>query len=141
MTNNNQKKLAALSFDMDNLWSYMKTHGDAGWESYPTYFDILIQQRIRNRPCSYNANLVAYKNILLISQYLSSFLIISLSLHFFYLPRSSMLVRLLFFSNALAIAVAPSSPISLTTKMSFSLANNYHHFLQFFFISILFTYN
>ena len=42
MTDKNQKTLAALSFDMDNMWSYMKTHGDAGWESYPSYFDILI---------------------------------------------------------------------------------------------------
>lgn len=33
---------AALSLDLDNKWSYMKTHGDAGWESLPTYFDVLI---------------------------------------------------------------------------------------------------
>ena len=33
---------AALSIDMDNQWSYMKTHGDAGWESYPSYIDVLI---------------------------------------------------------------------------------------------------
>lgn len=31
------KPAASLSLDLDNLWSYMKTHGDAGWESYPTY--------------------------------------------------------------------------------------------------------
>jgi len=31
-----------LSIDMDNQWSYMKTHGDPGWESYPSYFSILI---------------------------------------------------------------------------------------------------
>ena len=29
--------LASLSLDLDNQWSYMKTHGDAGWESYPSY--------------------------------------------------------------------------------------------------------
>jgi hypothetical protein len=28
---------AALSLDLDNLWSYLKTHGDPGWRSYPTY--------------------------------------------------------------------------------------------------------
>ena len=31
-----------LSIDMDNQWSYMKTHGDVGWESYPSYFPTLI---------------------------------------------------------------------------------------------------
>jgi peptidoglycan/xylan/chitin deacetylase (PgdA/CDA1 family) len=36
------KSIAALSVDMDNQWSYMKTHGDAGWESYPSYFAALI---------------------------------------------------------------------------------------------------
>ncbi len=36
------KLQAALSFDLDNLWSYLKTHGDAGWEAYPTYLPRLI---------------------------------------------------------------------------------------------------
>lgn len=36
------KSVAALSMDMDNQWSYMKTHGDSGWESYPSYFPVLI---------------------------------------------------------------------------------------------------
>ena len=36
------KPLASISLDLDNLWSYMKTHGDAVWEDFPTYFDILI---------------------------------------------------------------------------------------------------
>jgi hypothetical protein len=31
-----------LSFDFDNLWSYMKTHGDRGWESFPSYLDTLV---------------------------------------------------------------------------------------------------
>jgi len=31
-----------MSFDLDNLWSYMKTHGDPGWERYPSYFSRLI---------------------------------------------------------------------------------------------------
>ncbi len=38
----NQKPLAALSLDLDNQWSYMKIHGDEGWEEYPSYFDIFI---------------------------------------------------------------------------------------------------
>lgn len=36
------KPLATISLDLDNLWSYMKTHGDSGWERYPSYFDVLI---------------------------------------------------------------------------------------------------
>lgn len=34
--------LASLSLDLDNKWSYMKTHGDAGWESYPSYLNVCI---------------------------------------------------------------------------------------------------
>ena len=37
----NNKPLAGLSLDLDNLWSYMKTHGDPGWEELPSYFDVL----------------------------------------------------------------------------------------------------
>lgn len=33
------KPKATLSLDLDNLWSYMKVHGDAGWEQFPSYFD------------------------------------------------------------------------------------------------------
>jgi hypothetical protein len=32
-----QKPTASLSLDLDNLWSYLKVHGDPGWESHPTY--------------------------------------------------------------------------------------------------------
>jgi hypothetical protein len=28
--------------DLDNQWSYMKTHGDRGWESFPSYFEIVV---------------------------------------------------------------------------------------------------
>ena len=34
------RPLASVSLDVDNLWSYMKTHGDAGWESRPTYLPV-----------------------------------------------------------------------------------------------------
>ena len=37
-----EKPIASLSLDADNQWSYMKTHGDAGWESFPSYLDILV---------------------------------------------------------------------------------------------------
>lgn len=36
------KPTASLSFDLDNLWSYMKTHGDSGWDSFPTYLPRLV---------------------------------------------------------------------------------------------------
>ena len=33
---------ASLSLDLDNKWSYMKTHGDYRWEKLPTYLDVFI---------------------------------------------------------------------------------------------------
>jgi len=34
--------LASLSLDLDNQWSYMRTHGDAGWDSYPSYLHVVL---------------------------------------------------------------------------------------------------
>lgn len=42
MKNKIQKPLASLSLDLDNQWSYMKIHGDSGWETYPSYFSIFV---------------------------------------------------------------------------------------------------
>ena len=36
------KTIASLSLDLDNKWSYLKTHGDPGWESFPSYLGILV---------------------------------------------------------------------------------------------------
>ena len=36
------KPVASLSLDLDNKWSYMKTHGDHGWESFPSFIEILV---------------------------------------------------------------------------------------------------
>ena len=36
------KPLASLSLDLDNKWSYLKTHGDKGWEEYPSYLDTVV---------------------------------------------------------------------------------------------------
>ena len=36
------KPIASLSLDLDNQWAYMKTHGDAGWESFPSYLDLAV---------------------------------------------------------------------------------------------------
>ena len=37
-----KKPLASLSLDLDNKWSYMKTHADPGWETFPSYLNILV---------------------------------------------------------------------------------------------------
>ena len=36
------KPLLSLSLDLDNQWSYMKIHGEEGWEEYPSYLDIFV---------------------------------------------------------------------------------------------------
>ena len=40
------KPIASLSLDLDNKWSYMKTHGDAGWETFPTYLDTIVPRSL-----------------------------------------------------------------------------------------------
>ena len=37
------KPHASLSLDLDNQWSYMKTHGDAGWDAFPSYLDLVTK--------------------------------------------------------------------------------------------------
>ena len=37
-----KKPIASISLDLDNQWSYMKIHGDEGWDKYPSYFNIFI---------------------------------------------------------------------------------------------------
>lgn len=37
-----QKSIASLSLDLDNKWSYLKTHGDPGWEDFPSYLDLVV---------------------------------------------------------------------------------------------------
>jgi hypothetical protein len=36
------KPIASLSLDLDNEWSYLKTRGDAAWESFPSYLDVVV---------------------------------------------------------------------------------------------------
>ncbi len=38
----NKKLLASVSLDLDDQWSYMKVHGDEGWEKFPSYLDVVI---------------------------------------------------------------------------------------------------
>jgi len=37
-----EKTIASLSLDLDNKWSYLKTHGDPGWERFPSYLDTVV---------------------------------------------------------------------------------------------------
>jgi peptidoglycan/xylan/chitin deacetylase (PgdA/CDA1 family) len=41
------RPLASVSLDVDNQWSYMKTHGDAGWEARPSYYDVFFDTTLR----------------------------------------------------------------------------------------------
>ncbi len=41
------KPIASLSLDLDNKWSYMKTHGDAGWETLPSYLDVCVPRVLK----------------------------------------------------------------------------------------------
>ena len=40
------KPSASLSLDLDNKWSYMKTHGDPGWETFPSYLDTVVPRAL-----------------------------------------------------------------------------------------------
>lgn len=42
MSESPARRTASVSLDLDNLWSYMKTHGDAGWEDRPTYLPRVV---------------------------------------------------------------------------------------------------
>jgi len=41
-----QKPIASISLDLDNKWSYLKIHGDAGWESFPSYLDLVVPRML-----------------------------------------------------------------------------------------------
>lgn len=36
------KPIASLSLDLDNEWTYLKTHGDANWSSFPSYLHWIV---------------------------------------------------------------------------------------------------
>jgi peptidoglycan-N-acetylglucosamine deacetylase len=40
------KPLASLSLDLDNEWSYLKTHGDVQWEALPSYLDVAVPRAL-----------------------------------------------------------------------------------------------
>ncbi len=37
-----QKLPASISLDLDDQWTYMKVHGDEGWETFPSYLDVFL---------------------------------------------------------------------------------------------------
>src|SRR6185437_5009080 len=37
-----KKPIASISLDLDNQWTYMKIHGDEGWDKYPSYLNIFV---------------------------------------------------------------------------------------------------
>jgi uncharacterized small protein (DUF1192 family) len=41
-----RKPTASLSLDLDNKWSYMKTHGDTGWDTFPSYLDRVVPRAL-----------------------------------------------------------------------------------------------
>ena len=40
------KKPAPLSLDLDNKWSYLKTHGDDSWQSFPSYLETIVPRAL-----------------------------------------------------------------------------------------------
>jgi hypothetical protein len=38
----NPQPVGSLSLDLDNLWTYMRIHGDDGWERFPSYLDVVV---------------------------------------------------------------------------------------------------
>jgi len=36
------ERLASVSLDLDNLWSYLKTHGDPAWAARPSYLPVFV---------------------------------------------------------------------------------------------------
>ncbi len=40
-------RVASVSLDLDNEWTYLRTHGDKGWESYPSFLDVVTPRVLR----------------------------------------------------------------------------------------------
>jgi protoporphyrinogen oxidase len=43
----NRRPVATLSLDLDDLWSYLKTHGDNAWRSFPSFLDLVVRRAVR----------------------------------------------------------------------------------------------
>ena len=42
----NDAPLASLSLDLDNQWAYIKIHGDPHWETFPSFFDVVVPRAL-----------------------------------------------------------------------------------------------
>jgi hypothetical protein len=40
------RKQAPLSLDLDNKWSYLKTHGNDSWQTFPSYLDTIVPRAL-----------------------------------------------------------------------------------------------
>ncbi|MCP4965764.1 MAG: polysaccharide deacetylase family protein [bacterium] len=40
------RKKAPLSLDLDNKWSYLKTHGDDAWQEFPSYLETIVPRAL-----------------------------------------------------------------------------------------------
>lgn len=36
------KRFASVSLDLDNKWSYLKTHGNPSWRTFPSYLNVVV---------------------------------------------------------------------------------------------------
>jgi protoporphyrinogen oxidase len=41
------KPSATLSIDLDDLWSYLRTHGDGSWRSFPSFLQVVVPRVLR----------------------------------------------------------------------------------------------
>lgn len=41
------KPIASVSLDLDNKWAYQRTHGDPGWEQFPSYLDRVVPRILK----------------------------------------------------------------------------------------------
>lgn len=38
--------IASISLDLDNKWSYLKSHGDEAWQEYPSFLDTVVPRTL-----------------------------------------------------------------------------------------------
>lgn len=43
----NKTQFASISLDLDDKWTYLKTHGNPEWEDYPSYLDIVVPRILK----------------------------------------------------------------------------------------------
>jgi peptidoglycan-N-acetylglucosamine deacetylase len=41
-----ERPAATLSLDLDDLWAYLRTRGDSGWQEYPSYLDRAVPRML-----------------------------------------------------------------------------------------------